>query len=228
MALRDGEVPAVAACVQSASLPAGLAGRRGTAQPGIGPTSSPMPSRANDDITILLQRMRGGDRAAEAVLLEALYHELHGRADRLMRGQPADHTLEATALVHEAYMRLIGPQCEPYNDRGHFLAVAAKAMRSVLVDHSRRKDRRKRRAPGKRLELDPLTIGCDDHVFDLLALNEALERLEGFDPEMARAVEMRFFGGLSLEECAAMLGMARRTFERHWQATRAWLYAELQ
>ena len=187
-----------------------------------------MTSRADADITLLLRRMRDGDRVAETELLDALYPELYGRADRMMRGQPADHTLEATALVHEAYLRLLGPNCEAYNDRRHFLAVAAKAMRSVLVDHSRRKDRKKRRAPGKRLELDPLTIGCDDHVFDVLALHEALERLVDFDPTMARAVELRFFGGLSLEECAEVLGMARRTFERHWQVTRAWLYAELK
>jgi RNA polymerase sigma factor (TIGR02999 family) len=169
--------------------------------------------------------MDAPDRRAPA-LLDTLYVELRRQAEHAMRGQPAGHTLQPTALVHEAYLKLAA-NSQSWADRTHFLATAAKAMRHVLIDHARKRNAEKRRARGEEEPLDGLLVAYEDHALNLLALDEALARLEEFDPELARAVELRFFGGLSLTECARTLGMSQRTFERRWVATRTWLYAQL-
>ncbi len=160
-------------------------------------------------------------------LLGELYAELRARAERCLRGQPPDLTLQATALVHEACLKLFGRERLESEDRSHLLALASTAMRSVLVDHVRAKNRVKRTAPGERVPLDGISVAFEERAVDLLALHEALERLAGFDADMARAVELHFFGGLPLEETARMVGLAQRTFERRWAAARAWLRAEI-
>ena len=144
-----------------------------------------------------------------------------------MREQRKDHTLQATALVNEAYLRLHDGRELAATDRIGFLALASTAMRCVLVDHARSRGRDKRQPPGERVPLDALLVAYEDRAVDMLALDEGLERMDAFDPEMARAVEMRFFGGLSAEETAGFLGIPLRTFERRWQAARAWLRAEI-
>jgi len=176
----------------------------------------------------LLARVRAGDAAAAPQLLAHLQDELHGRAERLMRGQPVGHTLQATALVNEACARLLGTPDRSWKDIDHLLSVAAKAMRCVLVDHARAKRRDKRNSDGERMPLDAVVVAHEDRAIDLVALDEALEVLADFDPAMARAVELRFFAGLTVDETARQLGMAKRTFERNWALTKKWLYAQLR
>ncbi len=189
--------------------------------------TSMSPSRPAD-ITALLSRMHAGDDEARSELFARLYRELHLRAEAWMRWQSPAHTLQATALVHEACLRLLCT--EPCQDRTHFLALAASAMRSVLVDHARRKASTKRSGRWNRVPIDALdgvVVACEERALDVVALDEALERLARMDPPMARAVELAYFGGLSQPEIAACLDLPLRSFQRHWQATRAWLSAEL-
>jgi len=170
----------------------------------------------------------GEPRRPLSQLYADLYDELHARARRMERRQPNSATLETTGLVHEACMKLFErPDLETL-DRNHVLALAATAMRHVLVDRARARGRIKRTAPGARQPLDDLAIAYEDRAVDILALDEALERLAGFDAEMARAVDLRFFGGLSVAEAARCLGLSKRSFERRWETTRAWLRAELR
>jgi RNA polymerase sigma-70 factor (ECF subfamily) len=168
----------------------------------------------------------GRERERER-LFRDLYDELHRRAEGMMRGQPAGHTLQATALVHEVLLKMWGGTEPPWEDRARFLAAASKAMRHVLVDHARARARDKRQPPGDRVPLDSITTAYEARAGDLLALDEALDRLAAFDPTMARAVELRFFGGLSVEEAARLLEIPVRTLERRWSAVRAWLFAEV-
>lgn len=156
-----------------------------------------------------------------------LYDELHRRAIGYMRGQRGDHTLQPTALVNEAYMRLASAGNRAAGDRKHFLATASQAMRHVLVDHARQRTRLKKNPPGERMPLDQITVSFEENAVDLLVLNDALDRLAERDPDMARAVELRFFGGLSMEETAEFLGIPKRTFDRRWQFVRTWVHAEV-
>jgi RNA polymerase sigma factor (TIGR02999 family) len=177
------------------------------------------------EVTILLERLRGGDVAAADALYLAVYTELHARARRLL-GSGAGHTLQATALVHEAWMRL-DRAGTPSNDRGHFLAVAARAMRSVLVDHARAKASSRRQGSEVRILLDEALAVYEQRVPDLLELHEELERLAVLDPRLAKVVELRFFGGLSIAEVAEVLELGHATVERDWQAARAYLASRL-
>jgi len=170
--------------------------------------------------------LRPEGEGSEAILGE-LYAELRRRAERFMHGQPRDHTLQATALVHEACLKIFGPERFDGADRGHLLALAATAMRSVMVDHARTRGRIKRLPPGERVPMDDLQVAYEDRAIDLLALDQALERLASFDPSMSRAVELHFFAGLSLADTADALGLPLRTLERRWAATRAWLRKEI-
>ena len=165
------------------------------------------------------------DESREELLAE-LYAELRRRAGNVMRGQPAEHTLQPTALVHEAYLKLCGDD-SGWEDRRHFLAAASQAMRHGLVDHARGRTRQKRTPPGEKVPLDRILVTYEDRALDLLALDEALTRLAEADGDMAKAVELRFFGGLSMEETAKVLEMPKRSLERRWKATRAWLHAEV-
>ena len=144
-----------------------------------------------------------------------------------MRRQPRDHTLQTTALVHEACLKIFGKERLVSTDRAHLLALASTAMRSVLVDHARARGRVKRLPPGERVPIDEIQCAYEERAIDLLALDDALSKLARFEPVMARAVELHFFGGLSLEDTARALELPLRTLERRWSATRAWLRAEM-
>ncbi len=173
------------------------------------------------EITQLLDAAAAGDRQAAADLLPLVYDELRKLAAARMAAEKPDHTLDATALVHEAYLRLIGDQ--HFNGRGHFFAAAAEAMRRVLVNHARERNRLKRGGGRKRVDLEKLTgpdAAADD---DLLALDEAVDRLANEYPVAAELVKLRFFAGMTLGDAAEALGMPRRTADRHWAFARAWL-----
>lgn len=167
------------------------------------------------------------DRADQDQYQSEIYQELRRRAAHMMRGQPKNHTLQATALVHEVFLKLPGGPASSEEEKARFLALASRAMRHVLVDHARARGRQKRTAEGERVLLDEVVLDYEERAHDLVALDAALERLALFDEVMAKAVELRFFGGLPVEEVARALGMPKRTFERRWQVVRAWLQAEV-
>ncbi|MGE0144455.1 MAG: ECF-type sigma factor [Planctomycetota bacterium] len=177
-------------------------------------------------ITVLLRRAATGDRVAESALATAVYSELHSMARRHMAREGKGHTLQATALVSEVWMRLL-KSGSSFRDRSHYLSVAARAMKWVLIDHARKNRREKRGAMGKRVLLDEVVDLFEQRSGSLIDLGEALERMREFNPTMAHAIDLRFFGGASVEECAQILGMPRRTFERRFEIAAAWLRAEL-
>ena len=170
------------------------------------------------------------DRQAGAVdrLLPVVYDELRALAQRFLRREKRNHTLQPTALVHEAYLRLIDQREAKWQDRAHFCAIAAQAIRRVLIDHARARKRQKRGGDRVRVTLSaatPIFVGKDT---DLLALDEALERLAETEPLGARIVEMRFFGELTVEEVAEVLDMSDRSVRRHWKYAKAWLFREIK
>ena len=177
-----------------------------------------------ETVTTLLDRLRSGDDSASGRLYEMVQAELHSRARKLM-GAAGPHTLQPTALVHEAWMR-IERSGSSAGDREHFLAVASRAMRSVLIDHARAKQAAKRDG-GERVLLDDALDVFAERVPDVLELNDELERLAEADPRSARVVELRFFGGLSIEDAASVLGVGHATVERDWRFARAWLSSRL-
>ncbi len=166
--------------------------------------------------------------ATNGTQLAELYGELRARAERFMRDQPPGHTLQVTALVHEACLKIFGQKSMEGCERAHLLAVATHAMRTILIDHARARGRIKRSPPGARTPDDEIQAAYEDRAVDLLALNEAMCKLEQFDPGMARVVELHFFGGLSLADTARALDLPLRTLERHWAVTRAWLRREIE
>lgn len=180
------------------------------------------------DVTRILSQIDAGDPSAAEHLLPLVYHELRRlAAARLAQEQPGQ-TLQATALVHDAYLRLVdGDQPQRWNSRGHFFAAAAEAMRRILVENARRRASSKRGENGNRVELDQCTLAGEERTFDLLALDEALSKLQTHDPEAGRLVELRFFAGLSHQDAAAALGLSRRAADRLWALARAWLLREL-
>lgn len=186
-----------------------------------------MQDSEEQDITGLLIEVREGVPGAEEQLLDAIYPELYARAKRAMKHQPADHTLQPTALVNEVYLRLIGPGRAPGVDRLHFFSVAASAMRSILVDHFRRKDRDKRLPASKRVPLDEMAAAFEERGLDLPLLDKALSQMSEFDAELSRVVELHFFGGLTMAEIANLLDRSQRTIERRWQSARAWLAVQV-
>lgn len=187
-----------------------------------------MPVPAEVDITGLLQRAASGDAAAETSLFALLYDDLKRQAEALMRRQPRGHTLQATGLLHEAWLRVARRADVDWKSRGHFFGFAARAMRSVLVDHARAKGRGKRGAGRARVPLDALLLPYEDRAGDLLALDEALKRLALRDADGAAVVEMRFFGGFTAPETAQALGFSLRKVERDWEHARTWLRRELE
>jgi RNA polymerase sigma factor (TIGR02999 family) len=179
-------------------------------------------------ITQLLRNWSQGDETALERLLPLVYDELHGQAARLMRLQAPGHTLQTTALVHEAYLRLVDQESVPSESRSHFFGVAAKAMRCILVDHARAQRAAKRGGAAARLPLEHAgEIAGPAPGVDVLALDEALSRLAELDPRKSRLVELRYFAGLSVEEVAAALGLSLATVKREWALARAWLKREL-
>ncbi|MEO8563573.1 MAG: sigma-70 family RNA polymerase sigma factor [bacterium] len=186
-------------------------------------------SNAPRDVTALLLAWREGDAQAGERLLPLVYDELHRQAARAMRREDEAHTLQATALVHEAYLRLVDQRRVEWKSRAHFFGVAAQAMRRVLVDHARGRLAEKRGGAMQRVTLgDAGAHASADPELDVLALHEALERLAALDPEQARLVELRYFGGLGIEETAEALGVSGATVKREWAVARAWLRRELE
>lgn len=180
------------------------------------------------DVTSLLQAWSRGDESAFDRLLPMVYDELRRQARRHMRNQPPGHTLQATALVHETYLRLVGGEPVEWRDRAHFFRVAAKAMRSILVDHARARRAAKRGGGALHVSLGAADSGGrDSPELDVAALDEALERFTEIDPEKCRLVELRYFAGLSIEEAAEVLGTSPATVKRQWNTARAWLRREL-
>jgi RNA polymerase sigma-70 factor, ECF subfamily len=184
------------------------------------------PSR--QDVTALLQAWRGGDDDALARLTPLVYDELHRLANRYMRGEQPGHTLQTTALVNEAYIKLVDSSRVRWQNRSHFFAIAAQLMRRILVDFARRRRYQKRGADWQRVTLaEGLDIAVNNDA-DLVAVDEALEALAKLDPRKAQVVELRFFGGLSLEETAEALKLSTDTVGRDWRAAKAWLTRELR
>lgn len=179
------------------------------------------------DVTRLLQAYAGGDRAALDRLLPVVYDELRTLAHARLRGERAGHTLNTTALVHEAYLELVDLDPVDWQSRAHFFGLAARLMRHILVDYAVRRKAIKRGGDRQRVDLETADAVSEQRADDLLALDEALERLERTEPRRCRVVECRFFVGLSIEETAHVLGVSPVTVTRDWTAARAWLNREL-
>ena len=177
------------------------------------------------DFTQLLADWRRGDAAARERVIALAWPELRAVAGRQLAAERRGHTLQPTALVNEAYLRLSGLDRIDWNDRAHFVRVAAKLMREILVDHARRRSALKRDG-GERITLDGLELSADEGI-DVVGLDAALTRLEEVDATKARIVELRYFGGLTIEETAEAIGASPATVKRHWQAARAWLFDAL-
>jgi RNA polymerase sigma factor (TIGR02999 family) len=180
------------------------------------------------EITQLLRRMQAGDRDAADRLVVEVYPELRKIAARHMRRERDGHTLQTTALVHEAYLKLVNQREADWTNRAHFFAVAAQIMRRILVDHARTRLAEKRGGGVMALPLDEAIVFTPERSEQVVALDEALTRLEARDERVGRVVELRFFAGLSVEETAEALRISTRTVKRDWQFGRAWLQAELE
>jgi RNA polymerase sigma factor (TIGR02999 family) len=175
------------------------------------------------DVTGLLVAVREGDKEAADLLMQAVYSELRRKAGAYLRRERPGHTLQPTALVHEAYLRLVDQRRVVWQNRAHFLGVAARIMRRLLVDHARNRSARKRGGPQARVTLDDGLASSSPCPVDLMALDEALDALAALDSEQSRVVELRAFGGLSVEETAEVMGISAATVKRHWSFSRAWL-----
>lgn len=176
------------------------------------------------DVTRILDAAAAGDPKAAAELLPLVYDELRKLAAARLADEKPGQTLQATALVHEAYLRLVGGQPQDWNGRGHFFAAAAEAMRRILVETARRKGRVRYGGGRRRLDLDRLSVADDVQDEDLLALDDALARLEAEEPDAAAVVKLRYFAGLTAEQAAGVLDISKRTADRHWAYARAWLF----
>ena len=190
-------------------------------------TSSPATDSSSDNLTVLLRKIDAGDEAAALQLLPLVYGELRKIAAAKMARERPGQTLQATALVHEAWLRLGGEEQPRWENRAHFFGAAAEAMRRILVDHARRKRREKHGGQYVRVDWENLDVAMTADSETVLAVNEALERLAQHDAIGARLIELRFFAGLSNVEAAQVLGLSERTAKRTWAYARAWLRKEL-
>jgi RNA polymerase sigma-70 factor, ECF subfamily len=179
---------------------------------------------AAGDVTQLLADVQTGQPDAAGQLMPLVYEELRQLARRQMRHERSDHTLQGTALVHEAYFRLVHQRERTWQNRTHFIRIAAQVMRRLLIDHARARRAAKREGELQRVPLEEPLLLTAEQSDELLALDEALERLAQFDARQSRVVELRFFGGLTVEETAEALGIAPKTVKRDWSVARAWLY----
>ncbi len=182
---------------------------------------------SSSQVTELLGRWRGGDREALDALMPLVYAELRRVANHYLRNERSGHTLQSTALVHEAYVRLIDQDFPQWQNRAHFFAVAAQLMRQILVDYARSHGAAKRGGSVCRLTLDEAQEVPQPMDVDVVALDEALKTLAEMHPEQSRVVELKFFAGLSIEDTSEVLGMSPSTVKRYWITARAWLYREL-
>jgi RNA polymerase sigma factor (TIGR02999 family) len=182
------------------------------------------------DVTRLLREWQGGSAQARDSLIPLVYRELRTLASRYLARERRDHTLQTTALVHEAYLKLAGQRGVDWQNRAHFFGIAARLMRRILVDHARRDGRAKRGGGAPHLSLDdahPPAAPAPLDAVDAYALDQALSRLEELDPQQGRIVELRFFGGMTIEETAEVVGLSAATIKREWATAKAWLFREL-
>ena len=187
------------------------------------------PERPDADLSRLLADASAGKREALDTLLPLVYDELHRQAEAYMRRERPGHTIQATALVHEAYLRLMKEPNTRWQNRAHFCAIAAHSMRQILVERARARRRLKRAGDQQRITLsDAIPAAAPDEGLDVELLDGSLTRLAELDPELARLVELRFFGGLSIEETSEVLGVSPATMKRHWATARAWLKREMR
>jgi len=189
-----------------------------------------MDARPQQEVTELLQSWFRGDQSALDRLIPLVHDELHRLARRCMRREHAGHTLQTTALVNEAYIRLVDAGNVRWQDRHHFLAISATIMRRILVDFARARQAHKRQALrlAAPVDVDAIQVPATQPDADVVALDEALQSLAGFDPRAARVVELRYFGGLTVEQSAEVLGISPKTVKRDWAAARTWLLGELE
>ena len=180
------------------------------------------------DVTRILTAIEKGDAKAADELLPLVYEELRRLAAKKMSHEPPGQTLQTTALVHEAYLRLTGPQDQNWSGRTHFFAAAAEAMRRILIDNARRKQRLKRGGDQRKVGLTDADLAVEGPSDDLIALDEALNRLAEMDKTKADLVKLRYFAGLTLEQAAGMLNLPERTAKRYWAHARAWLYKQVK
>ena len=191
--------------------------------------TSATPSPSPSDVTALLIQWSHGDEAALERLLPLVYEECRRIASRQLRREDRDHTLDPTALVHEAYLRLVDQRRASWENRAQFFGVVGQVMRRILVDYARARSAKKRGGAAVLVSLDVAAEPSDDaRVADVLAIDAALERLAARDPDQVRIIELRFFAGLTVEETARILGRSPRTIKREWSLAKAWLYRELQ
>ena len=179
------------------------------------------------DVTRILNAIERGDAKATDELLPLVYDELRLLAAQKLSHEPPGQTLQATALVHEAYIRLVGDPSEGWDNRGHFFAAAAEAMRRILVENARRKRRVKHGGRHTRVSLDDAELAIEGPLVDLIALDEALTKLADEDPAKAELIKLRYFAGLSTEQAARILGISPPTAKRHWRYARAWLFRKI-
>jgi len=189
--------------------------------------SAPMTTLSADNLTGLLFEWRQGDEAALDKLTPLVYDELRRIAHRYVQRERDGHTLQTTALVNEAYLRLAGQQKIEWQSRAHFFAVTAQVMRHILIDHARRRHYAKRGGNAQHVPLDEAAAMSAQRAAELVALDEALEELAKLDPRKSRVVELRYFGGLSMEETAEVLEVSLMTVRRDWRVAKAWLYKEV-
>jgi RNA polymerase sigma factor (TIGR02999 family) len=180
-----------------------------------------------EEITLLLARWSSGDKAALDELIPLVYPELRRLARIFMGREDSGHTLQTSALINEAYLRLVNQQEVDWQDRAHFFAVASQVMRHILVDHARRHRYGKRGGGAAHVPIDEVAIVCDERAVELIALDDALTRLAAIDERKSQIVELRFFGGLTVEETAELMKLAPITIMREWRAAKAWLGREI-
>jgi RNA polymerase sigma-70 factor, ECF subfamily len=179
------------------------------------------------NVTQMLAALKSGDREALDQLIPVVYDELRRMAARHLRRERAGHTLQTTALIHETYLKLVDQRVAEWQGRAHFFGVASQLMRRILVDHARAHDAEKRGGGGERVPLEDVVLLYEDRGVNLAALDEALTKLEAFDPRQAKIVEMRYFGGLTIEETAEALGVSPATVKNDWGIAKAWLLREI-
>jgi RNA polymerase sigma factor (TIGR02999 family) len=181
-----------------------------------------------EDVTILLAELTKGNKEAASKLVPLVYDELRRLASGYMRRERTDHTLQATALVHEAYLKLVEQRSVDWQSRAHFFGIAAQVMRRILVDHARGHLRDKRGGGEQAIPIDEAVVFAPEQSLELVKLDEALARLTQLDPRQGKIVELRFFGGLTVEQTAELLGISPKTVKRDWSVAKAWLYSEVR